>query len=117
MKMGPSFIFRISFPYLLTKACPYAIAGIATEITEIKRIHENLRESEERLNVALTSAHAGAWTWDIKNDIVIWDEYIYKLFGLKPSTFVGTMEGCFTIYSSRRPRLDRSRYENRARDR
>jgi PAS domain S-box-containing protein len=75
------------FPLFDDQGIPYAVAGISTDITEIKRMHELLRESEERFSLALQSAEAGTWSWDIPKNVVVWDDYMYFLFGLKPGSF------------------------------
>lgn len=75
------------FPLFNEQGVLYAVGGIATDITNVKRIHEVLRENGERLALALKSAQAGAWSWDIKRDKVVWDDYMHHLFGLNPGTF------------------------------
>jgi PAS domain S-box-containing protein len=50
------------------------------------------RQVEERLNLALKSAAAGTWGWNIAEDTVTWDDYIHPLFGLPPGTFQGSLD-------------------------
>jgi len=50
------------------------------------------RQVEERLNLALKSAAAGTWGWNIVENTVTWDDYIHPLFGLQPGTFHGSFE-------------------------
>ncbi|MBW4562811.1 MAG: AAA family ATPase [Mojavia pulchra JT2-VF2] len=57
---------------------------------ENARLYQGLKESQERLNLALKSAQIGVWSWDIINDKFYWDEQIYQLFGVTPGTFSGT---------------------------
>jgi PAS domain S-box-containing protein len=85
------------FPIFNEQGIPHAVGAIAAEITEIKRIHEILRESEERLSLALKSAQAGSWTWDIKRNIFVWDDYLHHLFGLTPGAFPGTFEAFINL--------------------
>lgn len=75
----------------------YAVGSISTDITEIKNISDSLRENEERLNLALKSAEAGTWSWDILKDKFIWDDYTHHLFGLKPKTFPGYYEATLSL--------------------
>ena len=89
---GPVFYLSNKFPLFDERGIPYAVAGISADITPIKRIQESLRESEERLTLALKSAQAGTWSWDISKDIIVWDDYMHKLFGLNPATFPGQFE-------------------------
>lgn len=73
------------FPLLNEQGIPYAVGGISTDITQIKHIQEMLRISEERVNLALQSADAGIWNWDIEKDAIESDEHMHHLFGLKKS--------------------------------
>lgn len=34
----------------------------------------------------------GIWDWDIRNDQLVWDDRMYKLYGLQPDTFGGAYE-------------------------
>ncbi len=43
-----------------------------------------LRESQERLQVAQEAANAGTWEWDIRTNKNLWSGMIWKLYGLKP---------------------------------
>lgn len=68
---------------------PYALAGISTDITELKQIHNKLKENKDHLNLALASAQAGTWSWDIQNDIVVWDDFMRQLIGVKVAEHSG----------------------------
>lgn len=83
------------FPIYDSRGSAYAICNISTNVTEIKKMHEILSEREHRLSVALKSARAGTWTWDIKRDVIVWDEFLHILFGLKPGSFPGYYEAQF----------------------
>lgn len=94
-----NYIYYISnsFPLVNTFNVPYAIGVIAADITEIKHIHNTLQESEERLSLALESAEAGTWSWDVSKDIIHWDLYMHRLFGIKPGSFPGYYEGVVNL--------------------
>jgi PAS domain S-box-containing protein len=85
------------FPLFNDIGIPYAIGSISTDITEINRVYEVLRESEERLSLALRSAEAGTWSWDIPSDSMVWDEHIHHLFGLRSKSFPGTYEAFLNL--------------------
>jgi PAS domain S-box-containing protein len=61
-------------------------------LTRIDEQDRALRESEERLNLALMSSGVGTWSWNVVENSIIWDDYIHPLFGLKPKTFPGRFE-------------------------
>lgn len=41
-----------------------------------------LHESKERLDLALQSAGVGTWSWDLVNNLVVWDDFVRRLFGV-----------------------------------
>ena len=51
-----------------------------------------LRESEERLRLALDAGKIGAWDWDIRKNTVAWSERIFEFHGLAPGSFGGRVE-------------------------
>ena len=52
------------------------------KIEERKQVEDALRESEERLGLAVSAAQVGIWDWDLKSDIVIWDDVMYQFYGI-----------------------------------
>jgi PAS domain S-box-containing protein len=62
------------------------------DITERKRAEQALRESERRLELALTAGRMGAWEWDIATGKVVWSPGLEEIHGRTPGTFDGTFE-------------------------
>jgi PAS domain S-box-containing protein len=87
------FFLSNSFPLLNSGGIPYAVGTIAADITEIHHINNQLHDKQERLTLALESAEAGTWSWDVVKDIVYWDTNMHNLFGVKEGTFSGYYEG------------------------
>src|SRR2546426_5260645 len=53
-------------------------------------IHErdvSLRESAERLRLALEASQTGTWDWNFLSRKLSWDEYMYPQFGLRRADF------------------------------
>ncbi|MEH2024703.1 hybrid sensor histidine kinase/response regulator [Nostoc sp.] len=57
------------------------------EIVERQQVEVVLRETEERLRLALDVSQMGLWDWNIVSNQVIWSENYELLFGLIPSSF------------------------------
>jgi len=68
------------------------LLGISMDITERKRTHEALRESEERLRLAQEAAHVGVFEWDVQKNRNYWSPEMERIFGLNPGSFGGTFE-------------------------
>lgn len=66
--------------------------GTHTDISELKKVENELKNSREKLNIALENGKIGIWEWNLKNDSVIWDERMEKMFDIEPGTFGGTLE-------------------------
>jgi PAS domain S-box-containing protein len=58
---------------------------------------EALRESRERLSLALDSSGMAAFDWDILKNTRTWDAAVHRLLGTKPETFTGAAEEFFRV--------------------
>jgi len=56
-----------------------------------------LSSGQNRLNLALSSAHIGTWEWEVHTDVIWWDEQMHTLFGLAAGTFTGHREDFFGL--------------------
>ncbi len=55
------------------------------ESSEHKKTERALRESEERLRLAIWAADLGVFEWDVINDFAIWEnQRMYEIFGRNP---------------------------------
>ncbi|MEP1075095.1 PAS domain S-box protein [Leptolyngbya sp. FACHB-16] len=51
-----------------------------------KQAEERLQHLSERLELAVKAAKIGIWDWDVMNDRLFWDDRMYELYGVQPSS-------------------------------
>jgi PAS domain S-box-containing protein len=62
------------------------MVGATVNIDARKRTELALRESEERLRLALRAANAGVWEWDVRAGQTFWSEEFLALYGFDSTT-------------------------------
>ncbi len=60
------------------------VLGVARDITQRKRTEESLRQVTDRLILATNAGGVGIWDYDAVNQQLVWDEQMYRLYGLAP---------------------------------
>jgi PAS domain S-box-containing protein len=71
---------------------PDGLSVYFQDITDRKRGDESLRESEERMRMAVDAGRMGTWEWRIDSGRVSWSAGLEAIHGLAPGTFAGTFE-------------------------
>ncbi|CAD5924934.1 Sensory/regulatory protein RpfC [Planktothrix tepida] len=64
---------------------PQRMVGVNFDITPAKEAEEKLRILSDRLSLAIESGGFGIWEWDILQDLLIWDDRMYELYGVEKS--------------------------------
>lgn len=62
---------------------PEGIFILSVDITEKKQADLLIAKVKERLDLATESADIAIWDWDIVRNELVWDDRMYKLYGLK----------------------------------
>jgi PAS domain S-box-containing protein len=59
--------------------------GTATDIEDQKQLAATVRQSEERLSLAVNGSGLGLWDMDLRTGIDVWSEGLYRILGTAPA--------------------------------
>lgn len=68
------------------------IYGTFQDIDEKKRVELKYQEVSDRLAIATKAASIGIWDYNIVENVLVWDENMYGLYGVKKEDFSGVYE-------------------------
>ena len=66
--------------------------AIVEDITRRKLAEDEIKRLNERIYTATRSSQVGIWDWDIQNNVLMWDDQMYALYGLEKGEFTGAYE-------------------------
>ncbi len=66
---------------------PARILGAMQDITLQRQSQKTMMEINNRLVLATISANLGIFDWDIYQDKMVWNEYMYEMFDMDPTKF------------------------------
>ena len=61
-------------------------------LTMLDRRYQALRESDDRLKLATTAGNIGIWDWDVTRDELVWDDQMYRQYGVRREDFSAASE-------------------------
>lgn len=59
---------------------------------ELEESEARLRQSDDRLQLAIRAAGLGIWDWDVEQDRLVWDDSMYRLYGVDKDAFTGAFD-------------------------
>jgi PAS domain S-box-containing protein len=63
------------------------VMGTFQDISDRKQAELKLQKTTDRLALALNSGAIGCWEWDIQQNIIVWDDRMYELYGYSQETY------------------------------
>ena len=64
---------------------------LARDIVEKERLASSLQARETQLAEAQALTHVGSWSWEVTTDRVIWSDELFRIYGISPGQFGGTL--------------------------
>lgn len=80
-------MLRRFFPILDSQNEIVNVFGFGIDITNRKETEEKIKENEERLKLATSSASLGIWDWNLLDNTLIWEASMYEIFDVEPNQF------------------------------
>jgi PAS domain S-box-containing protein len=71
---------------------PLEVQTIVRDLTDIVDAQEIIENQRERIALAVDAAKLGIWDWEVKNDILVWEDFMYELYDLEKSDFAGAYQ-------------------------
>jgi PAS domain S-box-containing protein len=106
LKDGRVIDYEIKYvPHKNAKGEVVGYVVMVQNITDRKHAEDALRETTQRLQLATTSGRLGIWDWDVQADLMIWDDRMFDLYGVKREAF----PKCVEAWKNRLHPDDRSR--------
>lgn len=68
------------------------IISVGRDITERLQSAQALEDSERRFSVAVESAGIGVWEVNLDTAEIIWNDWMHRLYGIKPEEFQNDLE-------------------------
>ena len=81
---------------------------LVSDITERRRIEEEVERSRARLAEAEQIARFGSWEWDVAENRVVWSDGLFAIYGIEPRRVRGALPAKLRTCASRGPRPRRT---------
>lgn len=98
-KDGSEFLIHLSTTIIHDKDNkPFALIGVASDITEQKAAEEKFKETHELMRIAGEYAKLGGWSVNLENNICYWSDVVAKIHEM-PVGFSPTVEVGINFYA------------------
>ncbi len=91
-----AYITVLGYIFILYQRTPKTIKEnnrlLKLHITERKQAEQKLKEVNQRITLAADSARFGVWEVDLIKNKLIWDHWMFRIFGVDPKDFKGDIE-------------------------
>ena len=62
------------------------------DITQRKYAEDAVKQLSDRFSLAARAGGVGVWDYDIINNVLVWDDRMYELYGIQKKDFIGVYE-------------------------
>ena len=98
-KNGHTFPVQLSGVKIASTTGDEYICSVVQDISQQRMIEKQLQEAKDlaersalRIKLANNAAEIGIWEWDIATNELIWDDWMFKLYGATKESFEGAYD-------------------------
>ena len=98
-KKGHDYPVRLSGIKITDENGDSFIWSVVQDVSEQKAIEDQLLNAKNKadatalmMQLANDSAGIGVWEWDLISNVLVWDEWMYKLYGVSAQQFSGAFD-------------------------
>lgn len=62
------------------------LLAVSRDITKRKQDFEQMENLSQRLQLATSSAHLGVWDWNVRENIMEWDDRMFDIYGISKNS-------------------------------
>ncbi len=85
---------------------PTKVISTFSDITEMRELEHRNEIIRERLLISTQAMKFGVWDWDVKNNKLVWDDFLYEVYGVNREEFQGDYDAFEkTLLESEKPRV------------
>lgn len=66
--------------------------GTFQDIDEKKKVELKYQEISDRMGIATKAANVGVWDYNVVDNVLVWDDNMYRLYGIRKEDFSGVYE-------------------------
>lgn len=71
---------------------PSFVIVTISDFTEQTYLREQNEIARQRMEIASRAMRFGIWDWNLKTNVLVWDDYMYQLYGINKEDFSGAYE-------------------------
>ncbi len=68
------------------------VIAVIRDVSDLHRNLSALQEAQQRLAIAAEAAEVGIWDFDVHHNVLIWDDWMYRIYGVGRSDFSGAYD-------------------------
>lgn len=71
---------------------PERVLSTFQDVTDVRQSVKDLENANARMTIAIRAVEFGVWDWDIPSNVLVWDDQMYRVFGVRREDFGGAYE-------------------------